>query len=358
MNVVLFLAVAIAAYLLWVPTLRRGLSKLSCQRSFSRSAVFAGEEVELVEVIRNDSLFLIPWLRLESRISPHLQLGKKEDMDVSGQMYYCSLFSPMPRQQIRRRHRVQCLHRGLFDLGNASLTAGDFLDMIRIHRTQDLSASIMVYPRFLEDDQLPCPLSRLLGDLTARRMLLTDPFLFRGIRAYQPGDPVRDIHWPATARMQEPQLRLHDPSTSVRLLVVLNGQYDRMQWQPHLPEEYLPMLEKGISIAATMCCRALEAGLAAGFATNLSVVDAAEPTVLLPGEEPNRQEMLLSAFARLEDTYRQQFPLLLESLEKQTGLDILVLSAYEDDILRQRMDRLTQAGNRVSFHLMDKGGSL
>jgi len=356
MNAVLFLAVALGVYLLWLPTLRKGLQKLSCQRSFSTDAVFAGEEVELVEVIRNDSPFVIPWLRLESRISPHLRLGLQDNMDVSGQMYYCSLFSPMPRQQIRRRHRVQCLHRGVFDLGSASLTAGDFLDMFRYHRTQELSAAIMVYPRLLEDDRLPYPLSRLFGELTTRQMLLTDPFLFRGIRTYRPGDPVRDIHWPATARMNEPQLRLHDPSTSVRLLIALNGQYDSLQWQPHLPEDKLPMLEEGISLAATMCCKALQAGMAAGFATNLSCVGAATPTVLLPGEEPNRQELLLASFARLEDAYRQPFPLLLEALEQQTGMDILVLSGYHDDILQQKMDKLTQAGNRVRFYQI--GGSL
>ena len=355
MNAILFIIVALVLYMLWVPTVKRGLDRLSCRRSFSRDTVFAGEEVELVEVIRNDSPYLIPWLRLESRISPHLRLGRQEDMDVSGQMYYCSLFAPMPRQQIRRRHRVQCLHRGVFDLGSASLTAGDLLDTVRFHRKQELSASILVYPRLLEDDRLPYPLSLLLGDLASRRMLLDDPFLFRGIRAYLPGDPVRDIHWPATARMNQAQLRLHDPSTSVRLLVVLNGQYESMQWQPRLPEDQLPMLEEAIRLAATLCCKALEAGLEAGFATNLSLKGEETPTLLPPSEDNNTKELLLTAFARLEDSHRQTFPLLLDSLNTYTGLDILVLSCYEDEAIRNRMDQLRQAGNRVSFHLLETG---
>ena len=360
MNAILYIVVALGLYLLWVPTVRRGLNRLSCQRSFSREAVFAGEEVELVEIIRNDSPYLIPWLRLESRISPHLRLGQQENMDVSGQMYYCSLFAPMPRQQIRRRHRVQCLHRGFFDLGSASLTAGDLLDTVRFHRAQDLSASILVYPRLLEDDRLPYPLSTLVGELSSRRMLLTDPFLFRGIRPYQPGDPVRDIHWPATARMSQAQLRLHDPSTSVRLLVVLNGQYESLQWKPRLSESHLPILEDGISLAATMCCKALEASLEAGFATNLSAAGTEEPTLLLPAEDSGQQELLLDAFARLEDAYRLPFPQLLEQLEALTGMDILLLSCYEDEAIHSRMDRLIQAGNRVTLHLLDapKGGSL
>ena len=61
-----------------------GLKGLKCSRSFSRPAVFEGEEAELVEVISNDRPMLVPWLRLESRISQNLQFNRQQNPDANG----------------------------------------------------------------------------------------------------------------------------------------------------------------------------------------------------------------------------------------------------------------------------------
>jgi len=34
----------------------------------------------------------------------------------------------------------------------------------------------------------------VLGELITKHRTLSDPFLVRGLRPYQPGDPVKDIH--------------------------------------------------------------------------------------------------------------------------------------------------------------------
>ena len=102
-----------------------GLRGLTCTRSFSRPAAYEGETGEMIEVVRNDRPMIIPWLRVESRISRHLQFGRQENLDVSGSMYHKSLFTLMPYQRITRRHRVRFLHRGAYDIGSACLTAGD-----------------------------------------------------------------------------------------------------------------------------------------------------------------------------------------------------------------------------------------
>ena len=98
MSVVNFVLGLAIVYLLWTLTIRLGLKKLSCWRSFSRSSFFEGESGELVEVVRNDTFFLIPWLRVETCISPHLRLGRQDNLQVSGEMYYCSFFSLMPQR--------------------------------------------------------------------------------------------------------------------------------------------------------------------------------------------------------------------------------------------------------------------
>jgi len=289
MSVLVILVVLAALYGLSGVILQKvGLKGLACSRAFSRPAVFEGEEGEMIEIVRNDRPVMIPWLRVESRISPYIRLGRQDNLQVSGEMYYCSFFTLMPHQQIRRRHRVRFLHRGYYDLGSVSLTAGDNLGLLRSYRTQELSVPVLVYPQLLDESQLPVPMSRTLGELVRQRQLLQDPFLVRGIRPYHPGDPVRDIHWPATARTGEVHVRVHDYSARTRLLVVLNMQSEELQWRDHLAEQDIAVAEYGISLAATLCVESLRAGLAAGFATNMPMEGSRESTVMLPADGISR----------------------------------------------------------------------
>lgn len=357
MSVLVILVVLAALYGLSGIILQKvGLKGLACSRAFSRPAVFEGEEGEMIEIVRNDRPVMIPWLRVESRISPHIRLGRQENLHVSGSMYYCSLFTLMPYQQVRRRHKVKFLHRGEYDLGSASLTAGDILGLFQSNREQSMSVPVLVYPRLLDERDVPAPLSRLMGEMVSRRQLLSDPFLVRGIRPYQMGDPVRDIHWPATARMGETQVRVHDHTAQTKLLVVLNVQRKDGQWGDHLMEYEQGEIEHEISLAATLCVQALRSGLAAGFAANMPLGEEKNCTVMLPSGGAAREEELLTAFARLTILRSLAFPNFLESLTAYSGLDMLILSCYDSEDIQAAMRKLRRSGNQVELYLL-KGGA-
>lgn len=357
MSVLVILVVLAALYGLSGIILQKvGLKGLACSRAFSRPAVFEGEEGEMIEIVRNDRPVMIPWLRVESRISPYIRLGRQENLHVSGSMYYCSLFTLMPYQQVRRRHKVKFLHRGEYDLGSASLTAGDILGLFQSNREQSMSVPVLVYPRLLDERDVPAPLSRLMGEMVSRRQLLSDPFLVRGIRPYQMGDPVRDIHWPATARMGETQVRVHDHTAQTKLLVVLNVQRKDGQWGDHLMEYEQGEIEHEISMAATLCVQALRSGLAAGFAANMPLGEEKNCTVMLPSGGAAREEELLTAFARLTILRSLAFPNFLESLTAYSGLDMLILSCYDSEDIQDAMRKLRRSGNQVELYLL-KGGA-
>ena len=331
-----------------------GLRGLQCTRAFSRVAVFEGDEGEMIEVVRNDRPMLVPWLRVESHISPHIRLGSQDNLDVSGSRYYCSLFTLLPYQQVKRRHKVRFLHRGVYDLGSASLSVGDVLGFFQQTREQQMHVPVTVFPRLLPDSELPQPLSLLLGETVSRRQLLTDPFLVRGIREYLPGDPVRDIHWPATARMGTAQVRVFDHTARMKLLVILNVQRKDTQWGDFLMEYEEGEIEYGISVAATMCVNALRNGLSAGFATNMPFGEEKESVVMLPAGGAAREEELLAAFARLSVVRTLAFPLFLDTLTDVTDMDVLVLSCYDSPDVQAGLDKLRRQGNQVTLHLLER----
>lgn len=358
MSVLVLLLVLFALYCIFGVLLTRfGLKGLECSRRFSRAAVFAGEDGELVEVVRNDRPMLVPWLRMESSISPYIRLGRQENLNVSEARHYTSLFTLMPYQQVRRRHQVKFLHRGEYDLGNATLTVGDVLGLFQANREQSMHVPVLVFPRLLEDDELPQPLSLLLGEINARRQLLMDPFLVRGIRDYHPGDSVRDIHWPASARMGETQVRQFDYTTHTKLMVILNVQRTDDQWGSTLMEYEEEEIEYGISVAATLCVRALRSGLTAGFAANMPVGEEKDSTVLLPGGDPAREEELLTTFARLSVLRTVSFPYFLKTLTSVTDMDVVILSCYDSEEIQLGMESLRRRNNRVALHLLQPGGA-
>lgn len=357
MIVVTFLGVFALAYVLWCLSIRRGLRNLHCTRAFSRPAYFVGEESELVEVVRNDSPAVIPMLRVESRISPHIRLGRQDNLHVSGEKYYCSQFALLPYQQIRRRHRVRFLHRGSFNLGSASLTALDIVGLSEFHRVQEADVPVLVYPPLIEDAEIPTPMSTQLREITRQPQLLQDPFLVRGLRTYQPGDPVRDIHWAATARMGDVQVRIHDYCVQTKLLVVLNVQTLDFQWSDQLSEREESLIEYGISLAATACVKGLREGLAVGFAANMTVDREKESVLMLPAEGNGREEELLTTLARLKILRTENFPVLLNDLAAYTGLDMLILSAYDSERIQEALEQLRRSGNQVTFQLLEGGGA-
>lgn len=355
MSIVIFVAVLGLAYVLWTLVVRRAMKGLTCQRSFSRTEVFEGESGHLVETVRNDGPYIIPWLRVESYISPGLRLGRQENLQVSSNAFYRSWFTLMPYQQIRRRHHVEFLRRGVYDLGNASICAGDLLGLTRFWKDQQLSTPVTVYPRILDMDQLPHPLSRTMGELVTKNRLLQDPFLIRGIRPYQPGDLIRDIHWQATARTQELQVRVHEYTVCTRLMVIFNAQSSDGQWDNYIRDKDVEAVEKGIRLAASLCIHGLRSGLAVGFAANLPQEKQGPSTLLSPVEGTAWEDGLLDRFARLQLHCSEKFVPMLETLEQFTDTDMVILSPYDSPSIQAALEQLRQRGNQVTFYRLEGG---
>ena len=352
MDILIILAVflGLGGVQAWVLK-RFGLRGFSFSRGFSATDAQAGERVEFMEVIGNRSLLFLPWVRVEARMPSSFVFHTKEDVEIRGERYHKSMFTLMPFSRVTRRHRVVPRQRGHFLLTQVSVTAGDLLGMRLDSRDVDAPAELYVYPTLPGEDGLPLPSARPQGDASVWRWILPDPFLVNGIRGYRPGDPVRDIHWPATARTGELQVKTHDYTADPRLMVLINAQKTEDQWGDLMDYEQEP-IERAISLAAGLCLRALSQGGEAGFAANIPLDEEETAAYFPPAREAGRQTALLRAFSCLRIRRVCSFPTFLEQLPPLSGVDFVILSCYDSPVIRRHMEAMAQLGNSVALHIL------
>ncbi|MDR2656901.1 MAG: DUF58 domain-containing protein, partial [Oscillospiraceae bacterium] len=323
---------------------KAGPAGLTYSRSFSRANAFEGETIELVEVIRNAKILPVPWLRVESRMSPTLAFIKKNaegglvesnepavssgfndgtEREIEGDQYHRSSFYAGAFARITRRHRVKLTRRGYYQVGSVAMTGGDLFGLSQWTKSSETGAAVTVYPALLDENEIDAPSSRWQGDLTVKRWIVSDPFLVSGIRPYQAGDARRDVHWAATARMGALQVKTHDYTADPRLLVILNVQAKENQWTDLMDYEQ-ERIEFGIRLAATLIMKSLAAGLEAGFCANAPIFGETTPLVMEPRRAQGQAETVLDALARLTIKRVRSFPTFLDDLGHMTGMDILI----------------------------------
>lgn len=331
-----------------------GLRGFSYRRGFVKSDAVCGETVEFQEVIANKGPLLLPWVRLESRIPLAFQFAQNEEIDVRGNNYHKSVFTLMPYSRVTRRHQVRLTHRGHYKLDKLALTMGDLAGTQTVMMDISAPAELYVYPAPLAQDMGALPSSSAQGDLPVPRWVLPDPFLINGIRTYRMGDPERDIHWAATARTGELQVKTHDFTAEHRLFVIINGQKREDQWGD-LMEYEQEIVEKSISLAAHLTLEALERGTDAGFAANMPLDDGKDCAYFAPGRGVERRDELLRAFACLQVRLVRSFPTFLDMLGAMQGMDIVLISGYDSEAIRARMTALQRMGNSVKLYVMEGG---
>jgi|LSQX01.3.fsa_nt_gb uncharacterized protein (DUF58 family) len=327
-----------------------GLRKIYYRRYFNKTSVFEGDSAEMVEILENRKLAPVPWLRVESSISPYLCFKKSDDVDIRHDQFHKSIFYLRGYKRIRRRHSFTCTHRGFYKLSTTSLTTGDLFGMFNKFVRIPGDSYLYVYPKPLSHGEISPEALKWQGDIMMKRWILPDPILVNGIREYLPGDSQKDIHWGATARTGQLQVKVRDHTVSPRLFLIVNTQISETLWSNMEPEE-AEVIETGIRYAAHLASWATSNGLEVGFASNGRLVDSEGIVRLDPACSQANLEMLLQAMAKLEIVRELNFHTLLDYMYRDalTGMDFAIISPYWSDTIEKRANRLRSLGNSITY---------
>jgi len=347
---------------------RYGVSRIRYTCRFQVPDCYAGDTIELVEVIENHKWLPVPWIRVESMMDAALRFRTEEALHINEgrkTQYHKSLFTLGPYRRIRRRHKITCTKRGVYRLSGVTVTAGDLFGMLESTRRCPVEAELVVYPAVVSMEEVPLPSHGWQGDVTVRRWLVDDPFTTAGVRDYQSGDPMKLIHWKATARAGSLQVHRREFTAERRLMVMLNVE-DRETTRDLVHHEAL--IERGIAYAATIVSHAIRQGLTVGFGHNGCRAERAAPAGGEPGPDgraagPGRVPAgggrahlmaILEEMARIELRCRILFHDFLEPDCAATDekRDYVLITAHLSDALKDRIQKLEEAGHSVQvLHL-------
>jgi uncharacterized protein (DUF58 family) len=317
---------------------RYALHKVTYHRQLAPRRAFIGETVELTVTVENRKLLPIGWIRIEDEWPQklHLAVGE-EDLHPShivDEMMLQNTFSLHWYERVRRRYRIRCDKRGYYRLGPARAVSGDIFGMFRTDHSFSTFNWLIVYPRVLPIEDLGLPPKDPFGDVKARQKIFEDPSRTIGVRDHQPEDEFRRIHWKATARRQELQVKVYEPTTSFTTVVLLNVATFDKYWLGTIPE----LLERCITVSASICHYAAEKRYVVGLVANGCIPRSDQPIRVLPGRDPQQLTRILEALAAVTPIAMQDISELLarESTRLPWGATLVVVTANVNEALNRR----------------------
>ena len=336
--------------LLWS---RRCLERVEYRRQLGQRRAFFGEEVELVVEVVNRKLLPLAWLEAEDELPTELAPERGPVVATPrGRGRLVNLLSLRPYERVRRRYRLVCRARGEHVFGPVRLRSGDPFGFHAAEARSTQLDYLLVYPRVLPLERLGLPSRDPFGELRTRSWLFEDPLRVVGARDYAPGDGPRRIHWPATARAGRLQVKLYEPTTSHRLVVVLNLNTVGPDWwaQGYDPE----LLELAVTTAASLAAWAAERGYQVGLSANGSVRRLGGRVRVPPGRDPEQLGRVLEALARALPFASGPLGALLreEARALPYGTTLVVVAARLDADAAAELRALGAAGNRVVLLLI------
>ncbi|MBI1800190.1 MAG: DUF58 domain-containing protein [Chloroflexi bacterium] len=332
---------------------RLALASVEYGRQFSESRAFAGEMIDLTVSVTNRKFLPLAWLHIEDHVPLKLPFANARVTPTAQPKVGALTHLTATRwfERVNWRYRVECKHRGFYFLGPARLRSGDIFGLFTSALTVAPQTRLIVYPRLIALSELGFPGKHPFGGQRAVQNIFEDPSRTVGVRDYHPEDPFKRIHWKASARRNQLQVRVLEPAIVPHLAVFLNVTTFEKHW--HGTDTAL--LERTISVAASIADHAVRQKLAVGLIANGSVPHSDQSIKVMPGRAPNQLLKILEALAAITGFPTADFNQLLsaESSRLAWGATMVVVTCVVTEKLLATMLRLRHAGRPMALVSLD-----
>ena len=266
---------------------------LSAEVVFMEHAITEGEIGRLQETIVNAKLLPLPMIRVKFEIDRSLQFEEEGNISVSDKCYKNDIFSIMLYQKITRTIPFRGTKRGYYSIEQIDLVSTDLFMKATLVGVKPVQTNLFVYPQGVDTKKLLIPYRKMMGTLLTRRYAYEDPFEFRGIRAYQPFDRMKDINWKASAKTGELKVNVHDYTARQEVSLLLNLETEAML-------EYEDLKEESIRIVNSLAEWFLLQGIPVELLSNGRDIETKKELHIISGSGKNHIHIIREQLARLD----------------------------------------------------------
>lgn len=324
---------------------RLSLNGVSFQRTLSEWRAFPGEQVELKLQLTNRKLLPLPWIQLDDE----MPLGFTPDVshtqwNKSGFGFLSRATAMLWYTEVSWHCHLHCQKRGYYPLGPLTVTSGDIFGLYPRSFTKQEIEHLIVYPHIFPVTQLSIPSLYPLGEIKAEQRIFEDPTRTIGVRDYTPRDSLRYVHWKASARHQNLQVKVFEPTTTLKVAMFLA--VDSFQQDGTLDEENF---ELGISTAASIANYILEQRNSVGLFVNSCLADSKQPVEIPPGSSNGQLVNILEALAKVTPTQSSSFEDFLQSERGSLpwGTTIIIILSQVTPSLTKLLTILKESGHKL-----------
>ncbi len=334
----------------WLTTIwsRYGLSNIAFDRRLGTERAVWGDEVALDIEVWNQKVLPVPLIVVDDHVTDTLRVVGRTlgASDRPGQGTLQNAWSLLWYERVIRHLRIDARRRGVFSFGPVRISVSDLFERGTNSEDRDLPAQLVVRPRTVPVRSIE-PARAPLGVSRSASSLFTDPARFAGVRPYQPGDPLRRIHWRATARTRHPVSRRYEPVNERTVLVAVDLQtVPGPHWLMLFDDEQVEALCVG---AASIARRLLADGAACGLLVGTQLAGGGRWAFLPPAASPGQLGRIEDVLARVQPIVSLPFEKLLAAVPRRLapGGTVIVLSARHPDAMLEPMRRLVRSGYAV-----------
>jgi uncharacterized protein (DUF58 family) len=318
---------------------RAAFRSVEIDAAFEPARAFVGEDVALRVTIANPKPLPLPIVRVlvrypagllpENHPDPTALRGHRQRLTIGG------------RSSVTVRFPVVATGRGEFWLEGLEVELADPFDLAPVRRAIPADRALLVLP--VPRRGVPLSIVRRLpfGSPAATARLFEDREHFAGVRDYEPGDPMRHVHWRVSAHARRLQSKRFEPTRSAEVLFALDVASGEPFWHGVDPDA----AEETIGWVSYLARQAIHAGWRTGLIANTHLRRGRGRLWVPPASTVGAEAALFAALARMPNQPTSDLaPILREHgrrmIERTT---VVVVSPdpgpslrYESDVLRRR----------------------
>lgn len=256
---------------------------------------FKGQEGLLKVKVRQNGFLPVLGASINLVSGDDIKFEKDQSLKIRYQTETTASFSVLPKSEIIIEIPFTAVKREVGKIIKSEINIPRIFgfNTIRLESVNTVKHEIIIYPSLQQLRDKNWSMKMQQGLFTQNYSLYMDPMLVHGIKDYEVGDQLKDIHWKVSAKNNALKTKVYEKTTDISWMFLINLRSEHHYAPPKNIEE---IFEKITYLTYT----ATKYGIPYQMMTNMKTVDAHRLFQLEKGSGKTHYKQTLDTLARIK----------------------------------------------------------